>query len=554
LQQTLARLEPAKAEQGHNQVARRTRKREPNEEVPQHVSNKRKRTGLASISEDAKSKTFDTIPSHVKVDLFNSIVKTAFPNFDNLMVASWNVVSIYQACGSDFPELHRSIVELRGVLQDFDEATGERADRTALNYRHDFGGPSQNGGKGDRQNGTRINDGHLNGDLPNGGRINEDRLIAPAPTHTQNGADVASQANDSAANENQTEPVQQQDEHDVAADLFGDDEDRTEPEMPPPRTMQLTQPQQKEDNDDDDDEVPAVDPRKHRLDRQSSTRQSSTHQPSPSYMAGTHMDGSVPTSSETSPEPQQTPLPSDCVKKVRDQNAESGVEEHDGATAHAQETSPELLRRCEEYHASSIGKASALANLRAATPVQSSRADDTDSHSERDRPAPPLHDQPTPTPSSNPKPKSTQRKKKMSDLTTEQIKTRLEELKAKLLRTFITMDQIPEAKMGAINQFQAALDAREKRAREREREREAEREQEKEKDDNSRRGGSGTGNGMFGTYLGNSMLGAKKPMGVAPVAPMFPMGHKRDGYMASDRGERNGRNGGASPPNGRRGH
>lgn len=62
----------------------------------------------------------------VKVDLFNNIIKTAFPNFDNLIVASWNVVSVYANVGSDFPELHRAVVELKGVLEEFESAYAPR--------------------------------------------------------------------------------------------------------------------------------------------------------------------------------------------------------------------------------------------------------------------------------------------------------------------------------------------------------------------------------------------------------------------------------------------
>jgi hypothetical protein len=130
-------------------VVTKSRKRAPNDEIIQHVSNKRKCVGLDTIPEDAKRKTFDTIPSHVKVDLFNSIVNTAFPNFNNLMIASWNVITIYTACGSDFPDLHKAIADLKGVLQDFDESFGRRVDRAPPRYRDDFGGPARNDADGD---------------------------------------------------------------------------------------------------------------------------------------------------------------------------------------------------------------------------------------------------------------------------------------------------------------------------------------------------------------------------------------------------------------------
>lgn len=130
-------------------VVTKSRKRALNEEIVQHVSNKRKCVGLDAIPEDAKRKTFDTISSHVKVDLFNSIVNTAFPNFNNLMIASWNVITIYTACGSDFPDLHKAMVDLKGVLQDFDESFGQHVDRAPPKYRDDFGGPSRGGTDGE---------------------------------------------------------------------------------------------------------------------------------------------------------------------------------------------------------------------------------------------------------------------------------------------------------------------------------------------------------------------------------------------------------------------
>jgi hypothetical protein len=40
--------------------------------------------GASRYYHGAPGTTFDTIPSHVKVDLFNSIVKTAFPDYENI--------------------------------------------------------------------------------------------------------------------------------------------------------------------------------------------------------------------------------------------------------------------------------------------------------------------------------------------------------------------------------------------------------------------------------------------------------------------------------------
>jgi hypothetical protein len=137
---------------GANVVADgRFNKRRPSDTVAKHSSNKRKRVGLETISDDAKTATFNSIPDKIKVDLFNNVVKTAFPNFDNLMVASWNVVSVYSNIGTDFPELHKSIVELKSVLQDFEESVGARVTRSEPKFRRDFApDEEENGENGDR--------------------------------------------------------------------------------------------------------------------------------------------------------------------------------------------------------------------------------------------------------------------------------------------------------------------------------------------------------------------------------------------------------------------
>lgn len=91
-------------------------------DIAKHISNKRQRIGLDTIPDNVKCETFNTIPAQIKVDLFNNIIKTAFPNVNNLIVASWNVVSVYANVGSDFPELHKAVVELKGALEEFESA------------------------------------------------------------------------------------------------------------------------------------------------------------------------------------------------------------------------------------------------------------------------------------------------------------------------------------------------------------------------------------------------------------------------------------------------
>ncbi|EUC33877.1 hypothetical protein COCCADRAFT_94781 [Bipolaris zeicola 26-R-13] len=178
---TLTRLDPPKREQ--SQPASQLNQSR-SYQVKQHISNKRKRTGLDTIPEDTKSRIFDTIPSDIKVNLFNSIVEAAIPNFDNVMMASWNVVSIYSACESDFPDLHRSIVTLKSVLQDFDEPFGKRVDRETPKYRHDFCGCTQ----GDENGGS---DGDCTPDKHrHDGRT---RSISHAPVNNENAGGIVHQ-------------------------------------------------------------------------------------------------------------------------------------------------------------------------------------------------------------------------------------------------------------------------------------------------------------------------------------------------------------------------
>jgi hypothetical protein len=117
---------------------KKSKERQPGQSIFKHVSNKRHRIGLDTIPQEAKSATFNAIPNQIKADLFNSVINTAFPNFDNLMTASWNVVSIYSNVGTDFPELHKSIVELKSVLQDFEESFGTQVTREEPKFRLDF--------------------------------------------------------------------------------------------------------------------------------------------------------------------------------------------------------------------------------------------------------------------------------------------------------------------------------------------------------------------------------------------------------------------------------
>ncbi|KAF2847328.1 hypothetical protein T440DRAFT_212839 [Plenodomus tracheiphilus IPT5] len=145
--ETLSRLQAPKRkpDDGPSPSALKHWKREPNTPVAPHMTNKRLVAGLSSIPVSLKTATFAAIPEQIKIDLFNNIASTAFPNFDNLMIASWNVVSVYSACGSDFPEMHKAVVELKDVLQDFDAAFGAKVSGTPVQYRTDWAGEARSG-------------------------------------------------------------------------------------------------------------------------------------------------------------------------------------------------------------------------------------------------------------------------------------------------------------------------------------------------------------------------------------------------------------------------
>lgn len=68
-----------------------------------------------------KVESVDRLSDQTKVDLFNTFIKSAFPEFDSLLMASWNVVSVYCCVGTEEMMLHNSIGELNEVLQKFED-------------------------------------------------------------------------------------------------------------------------------------------------------------------------------------------------------------------------------------------------------------------------------------------------------------------------------------------------------------------------------------------------------------------------------------------------
>lgn len=90
-----------------------------------HPLNKKKRIGLDHVSENIKTEAVNRLPEQTKVDLFNGFVKSAFPEFDSLLMASWNVVSIYVSVGTEDLMLHNSIGDLHEVLMKFEQYFGK---------------------------------------------------------------------------------------------------------------------------------------------------------------------------------------------------------------------------------------------------------------------------------------------------------------------------------------------------------------------------------------------------------------------------------------------
>lgn len=136
------------------------------------------------------------------------------------MMAAWNVVSVYSNVGTDFPELHKSIVELKSVLQDFEEGSGKAVVRGAPEFRSDFAGEEKE--KDEEQE-----------------KEKEVRGEKDMPDASQDGDGAAGNGG-----EEEDAPAQQQDDYDS---LFNDPEAEPEPEpeseqdlpaieMPPPRT------------------------------------------------------------------------------------------------------------------------------------------------------------------------------------------------------------------------------------------------------------------------------------------------------------------------------
>ncbi|KAF1971890.1 hypothetical protein BU23DRAFT_600103 [Bimuria novae-zelandiae CBS 107.79] len=121
---TFVQLMNSGKDAGEAAADEQSRKR-PGELVARHPLNRKKRITLDHVSNNIKTEAVNRLPDQTKVDLFNSFVKSAFPDFDDLLMASWNVVSIYVSTGSEDLMLHHSIGDLHEVLMKFEQYFGK---------------------------------------------------------------------------------------------------------------------------------------------------------------------------------------------------------------------------------------------------------------------------------------------------------------------------------------------------------------------------------------------------------------------------------------------
>lgn len=278
-----------------------TRKRK---EIVKHASNKRQRVGLETIPENIKSETFNAIPAQVKVNLFDNIIKTAFPNFDNLIVASWNVVSIYANVGSDFPELHKAIVDLKGALEDFESAYAPSRTESGKSGKEST--PVQ-------QNGSSA-------------------ACPSTPVKEARGMSVP------AATSYVVTVSPKKEENAATNQRYQDDEDDSPHQMPPPRFPQASQSQQDDRLEQGERQPESLVTAQ--LDR-SVARAQSVPRPVPETRPAPSR--STPSSTPSSPNEQHLAPSRERVRKIRDRSVDTHAPPSPGS---------ELMRKRQEYTAS----------------------------------------------------------------------------------------------------------------------------------------------------------------------------------------------------------
>lgn len=398
------------------------------------------------------------------------------PNFDNLMTAAWNVVSVYSNVVTDFPELHRSITELKSVLQDFEEGMGKTVKREEPPMRRYFTPPSQDGAN-DADGANRMNGAHGANDV---GGANGRPSNQPAPNAAQDRASDAT-------------PTPQEDtemtfpEEDSLNSLFNDPEpeatinEAAVPEaqrnnMPPPSVDSLMDMIKRHDDtgdvdsDNDDDNHNDIDEPK----------------PTPRIRAS-------PANQRA--QRAQFPQPIEARRLDRRSRPSSTIPD------------PELLRRLSSSLKSTPEPKPSLRHPHAFA-VQ-----------------PPFSD--SSAPNSRDSTPRNERKRSMSAMPTSELRTAYKARKAELIETFGAPKNVPLQYKQQMVKMQAEIKAREDMG-----DKDEEVDEEEEEDDRGGKRRKMEVRGGGGMFLGNSVLGGKKSgggeLGMAPVAQMMP-GRKEGG-------------------------
>ncbi|KAH9860294.1 hypothetical protein IAQ61_012079 [Plenodomus lingam] len=553
--------------------------REPNTPVTPHITNTRPVAGLCSIPASLKAATFAAVPEQTKIDLFNNIASAAFPNFDNLMVASWNVVSVYSACGSDFPEMHKAVVELKDVLQDFDSAFGATVSRTPVQYRSDWAGEGRMGGGVARPLRTEAN-------------------IDKSPTGAVESSEKAVQE------------LPSQDQDSEMMDREGEQLSDTEQDLPAPALSHQDEDSPSESEIGEDD-APALRPSDPHV-RQRYERRKPTNV-EPEFLKHVHTSSEpLPLRTPPSAPPPAHPTSSqskiirigDKKSQVLRNNSPAPIEEGHPAPINAIAATPRAITGVESLPLVTKTSPAQGANVPALTPAAApSTLSAIASPSAAPIASPTINKRKA---SGSPTP-GTSKKKLISDLSTAQVQEKARTTRTEILRKWKCFDPdvVPRPFLGLHHSLQAELERRghgeasasssrigsssnaqqahgrvrtrdqedqehtadriaagrsterapaelqkriEERNRERERERgtpcrTSERPAKRSTEVVSRHSEGSPAEarpvvtGMFGAYLGKSMLGAKKSIGIAPVAPMFGTeGSKNNGGGRSGSG------------------
>lgn len=219
-------------------------------------------------------------------------------------------MSVYANVGSDFPELHKAVVELKGALEEFESAYAPSRTKSGRS-RKESTPIQQKGGSGSRTSTPA-----------------KEARGTPVPT-TQS---------------NMVTPNQTQEDNCATGQRCQEDDD-SQLQMPPPRILQTNQ-QQHEEGIKEDERQPEP-PATTQTDRinvraQSVPRYAPESNPTTSRL--------TPNSIPSSPNEQQLLPPRERVRMIRDRSADAHVTP--SLSSHLQAPGSELMRKRQEYTAS----------------------------------------------------------------------------------------------------------------------------------------------------------------------------------------------------------